>query len=218
MNLLLIGPPSSGKGTQAEKLAEKFQLAYVNMGGIFRKMKNEETPLAHKVREYYGKGVWVPDEIVIQVINEYLRGLGRLDGVVFDGFPRVLNQGIYFDQYLNEKGQKIDLVIYLSLPEEETRKRISNRRACEKCDQVYNLLTKRPKTEGICDLCQGKLIVRSDETPEAIETRLKEFRTKTVPLIEYYRKRGLLEEVDGNRPIEVIFGDLLQRIKKRGLA
>jgi len=217
MNILLIGPQGSGKGTQAEKLVDRFHLAYVSMGDILRNLKGKDTPLAQKATEYVEKGILVPDEITIEVLNEYLANIGKLDGIVFDGFPRVVSQARYFENFLEKQGKKIDVVFFLSLTKEEILKRLAGRRICEKCGRVYNLLTDPPQKEGICDKCREKLVGRSDETPEVIETRLNEFWTKTKPLVEYYRERGILEEIDGNRPIEVIFEDIVERLKKRGL-
>lgn len=217
MNILLIGPQASGKGTQAEKLVQRFNLAYVNMGGILRSLKDKDTPLAKKATEFVKKGILVPDEIVIQLINDYLKSLGRLEGIVFDGFPRMVSQAEYLEKLLREKDQKIDVVIFLTLSREETLNRLANRRTCVKCGQVYNLLTKPPKKKGVCDVCQEELVIRSDETAAAIETRLKLFWEKTKPLSEYYRAKGMVEEVDGNRPIDIIFEDIVERLKKRGL-
>jgi len=217
MNVLLVGPQGCGKGTQAEKLIEKYKLAYVNMGGILRGLKGKDTPLALRATEFVEKGILVPDEIIIELINEYLGGLERLDGIIFDGFPRVLSQAEYFEKYLLEKRKKLDVVIFITLTKEETFKRLSSRRTCSECGRVFNIVTNPPKIEGICDSCGGKLIVRTDETPEAIEKRLNEFWTKTKPLIDYYKNKGILEEIDGNRPIEVIFEDIVERLKKRSL-
>lgn len=217
MNILIIGPQGSGKGTQAEKLIEKYGFAYVNMGGIFRSLKDKDTPLAKRATEFVEKGILVPDDIVIELINENLNGIDRLDGIIFDGFPRVLSQAQYFDKFLTEKDQKIDIVIYLTLTKDETLRRLGSRRTCSVCGKVFNIITNPPKKEGICDACDGSLIVRTDETPEAIETRLSQFLEKTQPLIEYYKGRNIVEEVDGNRPIEVIFEDIVSRLEKRGL-
>lgn len=218
MNILLIGPQASGKGTQAEKLVEKFSLAYVEMGALLRKIAKEETPLGYKVNETINiEGKLVSDEIIFKVINDYLGKIGRFDGIVFDGFPRTLSQAEYFGGYLQKKGKKFDVVVFLTLPREVTFKRLIGRRICPKCDSTYNVLTKPPKKEGICDSCGSKLITRADETPEKIEARLNEFENQTKPLIDLYKKIGILEEVNGNSPIEVIFGEILARLKKRGL-
>lgn len=217
MNILLIGPQASGKGTQAEKLVKKFGLAYVEMGHLLRKVAQEDSPLGFEVKKIIEKGQLVPDEIIFQVIENYLKRVGSFEGIVFDGFPRIISQAEYFQEFLAKKGKKIDLVIYLSLPREVTFSRLSNRRICEKCGAVFNLITKPPKKEKICDFCGGSLIVRADETPEKIKTRLEEFERETLPLIDFYKKKGILEEVDGNQPIEAVFKDILKRLRKRGL-
>lgn len=212
------GPQGSGKGTQAEKLVEKFNLAYIEMGGLLRKIAKEETPLAYKVSEAINvKGQLVSDEIIFQVIDNYLKGIGRLEGILFDGFPRTLSQAEYFERYLQNKGKKFDVVIFLTLPREVTFKRLMGRRICEKCGSTYNVLTKPPKKEGICDNCGGKLIIRADETPEKIEKRLNQFEKLTKPLMEFYKSKDILEEVDGDQSIEAVFEEILARLKKRGL-
>jgi len=217
MNILLVGPIASGKGTQAQKLIKKFNLAHVEMGTLLRSVAKEETSLGEKVRRFLDSGRLVTDNIVAAVVNNYLQSIGRLDGILFDGFPRILSQAKYFEEFLKQKGLKIDVVLYLTLPKEEILSRILNRRTCEKCGQVYNLVTNPPKKEGVCDGCGGRLISRSDETPEKTTVRIKWFEDEVIPMIEYYRQKGMVEEVDGNRPIEVIFEDIVKRLKKRGL-
>lgn len=217
MNILLVGPIASGKGTQAEKLVEGFNLAHLEMGALFRSISEEETPLGTKVREFLDKGKLVTDEIVVEVVNNYLQSIGRLDGILFDGFPRVVSQAEYFEKFMQKKGLKLDLVIYLTLPREEIFKRLANRRTCERCGKIYNLFTNPPKAEGVCDSCGGKLLTRSDETPQKTAIRIEWFEKEVIPMIEYYKKKGIMEEVDGNRPIEVIFEDIVARLKKRGL-
>lgn len=217
MNILIVGPQASGKGTQAEKLIEKFKLAHVEMGSLLRNIAKEETPLGYRVAELVNNGKLVPDEMVIEILNKYLNSMGRLGGILFDGFPRIVSQAKYFEKFLAEKGQKLNVVIYLTLPREEVLKRLINRRTCSICGKVFNLLTKPPKVEGVCDFCGGKLIIREDETPERINSRLDWFEKEVVPMIEFYRQRGMVEEIDGNRPIEAIFKDIVESLKKRGL-
>lgn len=217
MNILLVGPIASGKGTQAEKLIEKFNLAHVEMGGLLRAVSKEETPLGGKVREFINNGRLVTDEIVVEIVNNYLQSIGRLDGILFDGFPRIVSQAEYFEKFLHEKGLKLNAVIYLILPREEILNRIINRRTCEKCGKVFNVVTKPPKTEGLCDYCGGKLISRTDETPEKTATRIDWFEKEVLPMINFYKTKGVVEEVDGNRPIEAIFNDIVARLQKRGL-
>lgn len=217
MNILIVGPPASGKGTQAEKLIEKFNLTHVEMGGLLRSISKEETPLGQKVKEYLEEGKLVTDDIVVEVVNNYLQSIGRLDGILFDGFPRIVSQAEYFEKFMQEKGIKLEAVVYLTLPPEEILKRLSSRRTCEKCGKVFNLVTKPPKTEGTCDFCSGKLIARSDETPEKSKVRIEWFEKEVLPMIEFYKQKGIVEEIDGDRPIEVIFADIVERLKKRGL-
>ncbi|RJR24974.1 nucleoside monophosphate kinase [Candidatus Microgenomates bacterium] len=217
MNLLIIGPQASGKGTQAENLIEKFGLAHVEMGGLLRRVSKEDSELGNKVREVINSGKLLSDELVVEILNQHLSSLGRLDNILFDGFPRVLSQAQYFEKFLEKKGKKLDAVIYLTLPREITFERLANRRTCGTCGKVFNLKTKPPKKEGVCDYCGGNLVVRSDETPEKIETRLNEFEAQTLPMVTYLKQKGLVEEIDGNRPIEIIFADISERLKKRGL-
>jgi len=217
MNVLIVGPQASGKGTQAEKLIEKFGLAHVEMGSLLRDIAKEQTPLGYKVSQLVNNGKLVPDELVIEILNNYLNGIGRLEGILFDGFPRIISQAEYFEKFLEEKGQKLDLVIYLTLPREEVFKRLINRRTCSTCGKIFNLLTKPPKVDGVCDFCEGKLIIRADETPEKINSRLDWFEKEVVPMIEFYRQRDMVEEINGNRPIEVIFKDIAKSLEKRGL-
>lgn len=217
MNILLVGPIASGKGTQAQKLIEKYKLAHLEMGGLFRSITKEETPLGHKVKEFLDSGRLVTDDIVAEVVENYLKGIGRLDGILFDGFPRILSQAKYFEEFLTKKGLNIDLVLYLTLQKEEILSRIVNRRTCERCGAVFNLVTNPSKIEGVCDNCGGKLISRSDETPEKTEVRIKWFEDEVIPMINYYKEKNIVEEIDGNRPIEVIFEDVVGRLRKRGL-
>lgn len=219
MNIVILGPQGSGKGTQAEKLVNKYKLAYVEMGEILRGIVKEDTLLGNKVNEFINvQGKLVPDEIIFEVINNHLRNIGKFDGILFDGFPRIISQAVYLDDFLKKKGKKIDLLIFLTLAREVSIKRLTSRRICEKCGAIFNLITQPPKQPFLCDLCDGKLITRADENPEKINVRLNEFEKHTVPMIEAYRRKGIVEEVDGNRPIEPIFEDIVQRISKRGLS
>jgi len=218
MNILLVGPIASGKGTQAQKLIEKFDLAHLEMGGLFRSITKEETPLGNKIKDFIDNGKLVTDDIVVEVVENYLQRISKLDGILFDGFPRVLSQAKYFEEFLTKKGLKIDVVISLTLPKEEILNRIVNRRTCEKCGKIFNILTNPPKAEGVCDDCGGKLISRADETPEKSATRIEWFEKEVIPMIDFYKSKNMVEEIDGNRPIDTIFTDILERLKKRNLA
>jgi adenylate kinase len=187
------------------------------MGGLLRNISKEDSPLGKEVAEIINSGKLVSDEVVVKIVNSYLAGLEKVEGILFDGFPRVLSQAQYFEKYLAENNKKLDLVIFLTLPRDEIFKRLSNRRTCSSCGKVFNVLTKPPKVENICDFCGGSLIIRQDETPEKINTRLNTFENQTLPVVDYFRQKGTVEEVDGSRPIEEIFTDIVERIKKRGL-
>lgn len=217
MNILLVGPIASGKGTQADQLINRFGLAHLEMGGLFRGITKEDSPLGHKVKDFLDNGKLVTDDIVFEVVNDFLTKIGKLDGILFDGFPRILSQAKYFEEFSKEKGLNLDVVVYLSLPKEEILSRILNRRTCEKCGKIFNVVTLPPKVEGICDFCGGNLVTRSDETPEKTAVRIEWFENEVLPMIEYYKGKGIVEEVDGNRPIEVIFEDIVERLTKRGL-
>lgn len=217
MNILLVGPIASGKGTQAQKLIEKFNLAHLEMGGLFRSITKEDSDLGRKVKDFLDNGKLVTDDIVAEVVENYLQGIGRLDGILFDGFPRILPQARYFEEFLTRKGLKIDVVLYLTLPKEEILSRILNRRTCEQCGKIFNVVTNPSKVEGVCDVCGGRLITRSDETPEKTAVRIEWFEKEVLPMIDYYKQKGIVEEVDGERPIEVIFEDIVERLEKRGL-
>jgi len=216
MNILIVGPQASGKGTQAAKLIEKFHLTHIEMGGLLRNIAKEQTDLGQKVAVLINSGQLVPDSLVVEILNKYFDNIGQFKGILFDGFPRTVPQAQYFEKFLAERGLKLDLVLYLTLPREKVLQRLLNRRTCSVCGRVYNLLTNPPKKEGICDVCGGKLVVREDDTPEKIASRLDWFEKEVIPMIEFYRERGMVEEIDGDRPIDTIFEDIVERLKKRG--
>jgi adenylate kinase len=216
MNILIVGPQASGKGTQAAKLIEKFHLTHIEMGGLLRNIAKEQTDLGQKVAVLINSGQLVPDSLVVEILNKYFDNIGQFKGILFDGFPRTVSQAQYFEKFLAERGLKLDLVLYLTLPREKVLQRLLNRRTCSVCGRVYNLLTNPPKKEGICDVCGGKLVVREDDTPEKIASRLDWFEKEVIPMIEFYRERGMVEEIDGDRPIDTIFEDIVERLKKRG--
>ena len=217
MNLIIIGPQACGKGTQAEKLSNKYDLAHIEMGDILRSVAKQESLLGEKIKEYTNSGRLVPDEIIVEVLNDRLQSLEKIDGFIFDGFPRIISQAEYLDKFLFEKSKKIDLVINLVLPRDVSIKRLMGRRTCSQCKKVYNLVTNPPKKEDQCDECGGKLVIREDETMAVIETRLAVFEEQTKPVIEFYEKRGILEKIDGTLSIEEIFSEINQRLCKRGL-
>jgi len=191
LNLVLLGGPGAGKGTQAEKLVRDGKLTHIATGDILREEVDRETDLGIQAKEYMEKGELVPDELVVNMVE---KRLNEEKGYVFDGFPRTVNQAEALGEVVD-----LDLVIYIKIDQEEAVRRLSSRRVCSDCGKIYNTIFKKPNREGTCDECGGELYQRSDDSPKVIRERFDTFLEETAPLIEYYREKGLLEEVDGKR-------------------
>ncbi len=214
MNLILLGAPGAGKGTQAKMIAEKYGLAHIATGDILREAVAKGTELGKKAKEYMDRGELVPDEIVIGIVKERLKEPDCQKGFILDGFPRTLPQAEALDKMLEELGMKIDAVINIAVPEEEVVRRIAYRRTCKKCGAVYHLIYAPPKEDNKCDKCGGELYQREDDKEETVRERYRVYRERTEPLIEYYRKKGLLYEVDGTKSIEEVFKQIEETLKK----
>jgi adenylate kinase len=198
LNLILLGPPGSGKGTQGERLQEDFRLPYYATGDILRAAVKEETDIGKQAEEYMDRGDLVPDEVIIGVIAERLQREEASDGFILDGFPRTVPQAEALDQKMKELKRDITAAILIDVPEDEVVRRLGGRRTCEENpSHIYHVEFDPPKEEGVCDLDGGKLIVRDDDEPDVIKNRLKQYREKTEPLIDYYEERGVLNHVDG---------------------
>lgn len=208
MNLILLGPPGAGKGTQAKKISSKFHLPHISTGDMFRETAESGSDLGVKLKEYMAAGVLVPDEVVIEVVKERLSKPDCKKGFLLDGFPRTVLQAQSLDKLLKEKNQKIDAVLSIYLSEEEVIKRLSNRRVCSSCGANYNVVTQPPQSSDRCDLCSGKVIMRDDDNPETIKKRLKVYNDQTSPLIDYYSASGVLRKVEGSKPVEEVFKNL----------
>jgi adenylate kinase len=207
MNIAILGPQGSGKGTQAKLLAQKYDLFYFDMGKFLR----EESRTEPLINEYVNKeGKFLPEEISSPLAIKFLdEKAPERDGIIFDGFPRsTLQLTSYLDKWLSEKNKKINYAVLINISEEETIRRLSNRRVCNKCGEIYNLLTK-PAPNGRCK-CGGDLVQREDDKPEAIKQRLEWSNKLGKPLIEVFKKRGILTEINGERPISVIFKDIVR--------
>jgi adenylate kinase len=205
LNLILLGPPGSGKGTQGERLQEDFRLPYYATGDILRAAVKEGTEVGKQAREYMDRGDLVPDEVIIGVIAERIQDDDAADGFILDGFPRTVPQADALDKKMKELRREMTAVILIDVPEEEILRRLGGRRTCEKNpSHIYHLEFDAPKEDGVCDIDGGKLIVRDDDKPEVIKNRLAQYREKTEPLVEYYDERGILNHVDGKQsPDEV---------------
>jgi adenylate kinase len=201
LNLILLGPPGSGKGTQGERLQEDFRLPYYATGDILRAAVKEETEVGKQAEEYMGRGDLVPDEVIIGVIAERLQDEEAADGFILDGFPRTVPQAEALDSKMKELQREITAVILIDVPEDEVLRRLGGRRTCEKNPgHIYHLEFDPPKEEGVCDIDGAKLTVRDDDRPEVIKNRLAQYREKTEPLIDYYEDRGILQPVNGELP------------------
>ncbi len=200
LNLILLGPPGSGKGTQGERLQEDFRLPYYATGDILRAAVKDETEVGRQAKEYMDRGDLVPDEVIIGVIAERLQDEEASDGFILDGFPRTVPQAEALDAKMKELGRELTGVILIEVPEEEILRRLGGRRTCsENPSHIYHVEFDPPKEEGVCDIDGAKLIVRDDDKPEVIKNRLAQYREKTEPLIDYYDERGILNRVDGKQ-------------------
>ncbi|MEW5955395.1 MAG: adenylate kinase [Candidatus Micrarchaeota archaeon] len=195
MRLVLLGAPGAGKGTQAKLLAEKFGVPHVSTGDMFRAAASADTPLGREAQKYMQAGALVPDNIVVSLVKERLGQQDAQKGFLLDGFPRTAVQASELDEMLRSSGQKLDAVVNIDVAEQDLIARLSSRRTCRKCGAIYNALFQKPKTEGVCDRCGGGLYQRSDERPEVVRERLRVYATNTAPLIDYYRRKGLLKQV-----------------------
>jgi adenylate kinase len=205
LNLILLGPPGSGKGTQGERLQEDFRLPYYATGDILRAAVNDGTEVGNQAKQFMDRGDLVPDEVIIGVIAERLQQEEASDGFILDGFPRTLPQAAALDQKMKELRRDITAAILIDVPEEEVVRRLGGRRTCEKNPtHIYHLEFDPPKEEDVCDLDGGKLIVRDDDKPDVIKNRLVQYREKTEPLIDYYEERGILNHVDGAQSPEEV--------------
>jgi adenylate kinase len=204
LNLVLLGPPGAGKGTQAERLVTDFDLPYFATGDILRQAVKDETPLGKEAKDYMDKGELVPDELICKVIMEGIDQPEAEDGFLLDGFPRNTEQADILENALETRGRKLSSVLLIDAPDEEVIKRISGRRVCVKNGHVYHVDFDPPKHEDVCDQDGSRLIQRDDDKPETIKKRLEVYHGQTKPLIEYYDSRGLLRRFDGSRtPSEV---------------
>lgn len=208
MNLILLGPPGAGKGTQAEKISEIYGIPHISTGDIFRENLKKGNELGLKAKEYMDRGELVPDNVVIDIVKDRLQAGDCRDGFLLDGFPRTVVQADALKKMLRETGRRIEHVLNIQVPDEVVIERITARRTCGACGAVYHLQYDPPRREGRCDACQGELYQREDDSEQTIRTRLEEYKAKTQPLIDYYREEGLLRDIDGNAGIDEVLEDI----------
>jgi adenylate kinase len=197
LNLVLLGPPGSGKGTQGERLQEDFRLPYYATGDILRSAVRDETELGKTAKEYMARGDLVPDDVIIGVIGERIQSPEAADGFILDGFPRTTPQAEALDRELEELGRELTATLLIDVPEDEIVRRLGGRRTCAKEGHVFHVDFNPPQSEDVCDIDGSPLLVRDDDKPEVIRHRLQQYREKTEPLISYYEDKGLLRRIGG---------------------
>ena len=209
MKIIMLGAPGAGKGTQAKKIAAKYEIPHISTGDIFRANIKNGTELGKKAKTYMDQGLLVPDELVVDLVVDRVNQEDCSKGYVLDGFPRTIPQAEALDKALAAQGQKMDYAIDVDVPDQNIVQRMGGRRACVGCGATYHLVYAAPKTEGICDTCGAELILRDDDKPETVEKRLGVYHEQTQPLIDYYPKAGILKTVDGTVAMEDVFGAIV---------
>ncbi|MEE1015342.1 MAG: adenylate kinase [Lachnospiraceae bacterium] len=205
MKIIMLGAPGAGKGTQAKKIADKYQIPHISTGDIFRANIKNGTELGKKAKTYMDQGLLVPDELVVDLVVDRLAQDDCANGCVLDGFPRTIPQAESLDAALGAKGEAIDYAIDVDVPDENIINRMSGRRACVACGATYHIVHIPTKVEGICDRCGEKLILRDDDKPETVKKRLDVYHAQTQPLIDYYTTKNVLKSVDGTQDMEDVF-------------
>ena len=213
MNLILLGPPGAGKGTQARKLSEALHIPQISAGDLLRAAKTKKTPLGLKAETYMASGGLVPDHLVIEMIRERMKHSDCEKGYILDGFPRTAIQAQALDQTLKENNSSIDHVINIEVDQEEVVGRLSGRRQCRQCGENFHLQFKRPVKESFCDQCGGELFQRDDDREEVIRKRLEVYNKETSPLIGYYQSKGALRNIQGRGEIEEISRKILNEVR-----
>lgn len=211
MRIVLLGPPGAGKGTQATQLASQYGLSHLSTGDLFRAAYREGDPLGLEAHDAISRGELVADEIVIGLVKQRLSRTH--EGWLLDGFPRTREQAKSLDAFLKKEGEKLDCVLSIVVGSEELIGRLQDRRICKDCGRSYHLKFKPPTLAGQCDICGGELYQRSDDRPAAIRNRLQVYEKETAPLVEYYKAKGLLREVDGEGSMDRVYADVQAAIE-----
>jgi len=213
MDLILLGPPGSGKGTQAKKIVERYHIPQISTGDILRAAVKEQTPLGKEAKAYMDQGKLVPDEVVIGIVRDRLKAADCKNGFILDGFPRTVPQAEALAATLQTMNRTIDYVVSIDVNNEELLKRLTGRRTCRGCGAMYHLIFDPPRKEGVCDRCGGELYQRDDDKEETIKERLRVYDAQTAPLIAYYRDKGSLRTIDGVGAMEQIFQAIVKVVE-----
>lgn len=210
MKIIMLGAPGAGKGTQAKRIADKYEIPHISTGDIFRANIKNGTELGKKAKEYMDQGLLVPDELTVNLVIDRVSSDDCKNGYVLDGFPRTIPQAEALDNALTARGEKIDFAVNVEVPDENIINRMSGRRACLTCGATYHTEFIKPKVEGICDNCGSTLVLRDDDKPETVKKRLDVYHDQTQPLIDYYSGKNVLAEVDGTKIMDDVFADIVK--------
>lgn len=205
MKIIMLGAPGAGKGTQAKRIAEKYQIPHISTGDIFRANIKGGTELGMKAKTFMDQGMLVPDEITIGMLMDRIKEADCLNGYVLDGFPRTIPQAESLTKALAGLGEAVDYAVNVDVPDENIVSRMGGRRACLGCGATYHVVFNAPKQEGVCDTCGQSLVLRDDDKPETVKKRLAVYHDQTQPLIDYYKEAGVLREVDGTQNMNDVF-------------
>lgn len=215
MNILIMGGPGAGKGTMSAKIVEKFSLLHISTGDIFRSEIGKQTELGLKAKSYMDKGLLVPDEVTNPMVKSFLENQDTSKGYLLDGYPRTLEQAKVFDELVKGTNLEVELVLTLDIPFEVLTERITGRRICKDCKEIYHVTNKPSKVEGVCDKCGGALYQRKDDTVESLKTRLEEYTANTAPVLDYYGEKGLVVSINANQTPDKVWEDVQKAMEAK---
>ena len=212
LRTILLGPPGAGKGTQAARIIEKYNIPHISTGDIFRDNVKRQTELGKRAQEYMNKGELVPDDLVIEIATTRLLEEDCKEGFLLDGFPRTVYQAEKLDEFLADHGMALDKAINIEVADEELISRLTGRRTCKNCGASYHIVNIPPTVEGVCDECGGELMQRADDTEETVRNRIDVYKEQTMPLVEYYTKAEKIATVDGLGTLDEVFADIVKAL------